>query len=324
MSLTIIEKINELQENIENVEDKIHSIYDDPFFYYSCNNKIKYIILDLLNEIEVEKKITNKAETIKSSLKQDDINNFFNIKNNFYESNNILNVDGIRYLLVKNNSNQRYHFNKTDNNFYTYKINQEDNHNYVENLPKNKKRICCHCGSKLNYNIISPKEEKNQKREYYCYTCDNTIKVDFNSIIRHNGNTIYAKDINWEHIFVANSEICNFSRSSDEICNFGRKSLEINKHMSINIVKKPELLNIDNENYTIYWYYHNNAFKYAFSSLYNRLLLCKNSIIIHNGKTIPIEYNENCKTYYKLVINGIELSGNRFRSDLLKCIENVN
>ena len=310
MSLTISEKINELQESIENIEDKIDSYakYEDPYTFYSCKKELKYLLLELLNEIELEKSLNNENVTEKKSVNQDDINNFFNVKGNpIYESNNIVNVDGIRYLLVKDNSRLRY--GKNNNEFYTYKINKENNYNYIENLPKNKKRICCHCGDKLNYNIITPKEEKIQKREYYCYYCD-IIRLDFNSIIRHNGNTIYAKDINWGHSF----------HTSDEICNFSRKDFKINNDITISIDKKCELLKIDNENYNIIWYYNNNICKYAFPRLYDRLLLCKNSIIIHNDNTISIEYNENSKTYYKLIINGIELSGNRFRSDILKCI----
>ena len=48
-------------------------------------------------------------------------------------------MDGIRYLLVKDNSRLRY--GKNNNEFYTYKINKENNYNYIENLPKNKKRM---------------------------------------------------------------------------------------------------------------------------------------------------------------------------------------
>ena len=313
MSTKIIEKINEMQESIEDLEEEINNFknYDNPYSFYSYKKELKYIILEALNEIEQEKSVNNNERHIKKPITQENINKFFNVKENpIYESSNILNVDGIRYLLVKDNSGQRYKYNKDDNKYYTYKMNKENNHNYIENLPKNKKRICCHCGDKLNYNVITPKEEKIQQREYYCFNCD-TIKLDFNSILKHNGNTTYAKDIKWSHRF----------HECDEMCDFSRGGFELNNNITISIDKKCEILKIDNETYRIFWYYDNNTIKYAFSSLYGRLLLCKNSVITHNGNAIPIEYNENSKTYYKLVINGFELSGNRFRSDLLKCVE---
>ncbi len=303
MSNKIIEKINEMQETIEDLEEEINNFknYDNPYFFYSYKKELKYIILEALNEIEQEKSVNNNERHIKKPITQENINKFFNVKENpIYESSNILNVDGIRYLLVKNNSSERY--NSTDK-YYTYKINKENNHNYIENLPKNKKRICCHCGDKLSYHV-------SQQKEYYCYTCD-IVKLDFNSILKHNGSSICAKDINWGHRF----------HSNDEICSFNRMDYKINYYITISIDKKKEILKIDNENYTIFWYYINDTIKYAFCNLNNRLLLCKNSVITHNGNTIPIEYDENSKTYYKLVINGFELSGNRFRSDLLKCIE---
>ncbi len=310
MSTKIIEKINEMQESIEDLEEKLEELeykidslkkYDDPYTFYSCKKELKYIILEVLNDVEHEKSANNNEQTIKKPVTQEIINKFFNVKENpIYESINIINVDGVRYLLVKNNSSERYNQN---DKYYTYKINKENNHNYDENLSKNKKKLCCHCGNKLSYHV-------SQQKEYYCYTCD-IIKLDYNSVIRHNGSSICAKHINWGHRF----------HSNDEICSFNRMDYKINSNITISIDKKREILNIDNENYTIYWYYINDTIKYAFCNLNNRLLLCKNSVITHNGNNIPIEYNENSKSYYKLVINGFELSGYRFRSDLLKCIE---
>ena len=67
---------------------------------------------------------------------------------------NIVNVDNVQYILIKDNSHLRYNLNKTSDKYYTYKISKDNNHNYIEDISKTKKRLCCHCGYKLNYNII--------------------------------------------------------------------------------------------------------------------------------------------------------------------------
>jgi len=313
MSQKIVDKINELEDEIVTLDHRIDAVNNEVWYCkYGFKKELIFIITELLDEIENEKNMNNCQNNCRNLVKQGDILTFFNIKDKpNYVSNKEIIVDGIKYLLVKNNSRLKYNsFNHNHNNDnYTYKITSDNNHNYIKDTPKNKKRICCHCGDKLNFSIITPKEEKSQMREYYCYTCD-TVKLDFDSIIKHNGNIFFAKDINWSHSFHTN----------DEICNFSKRDFELTNSITISLDKKCEILNIDNQNYYIYWYYdNNNICKYAFSSLYNRLLLCKNSIIIHKNITIPIEHNDNNKSLYKLTINGVELSGNRFRPDLLKC-----
>jgi hypothetical protein len=313
MSKKIVDKINELEEEIVRIDHRINAVSDEVWCCkYGLKKELVFIINELLYEQELEKNMNNCQNNCKNLVKQSDILNFFYIKDKpNYVSNKEIIVDGIKYLLVKNNSRSRYSSLNNNNDYYTYKITSDNNNNYIKDTPKNKKRICCHCGSKLNFSIITSKEEKNQMREYYCYTCD-TVKLDFTSTIKHTGNIFFAKDINWCHSF----------HTDDEICNFSNKDFELTNSITISIDKRCEILNIDNQNYNIYWYYDsNNICKYAFSSLYNRLLLCKNSIIIHKNNTIKIENNDNNKSLYKLVINGIELSGHRFRPDLLKCNE---
>jgi hypothetical protein len=313
MSKKLVDKINELQDEIVTLDHRIDAVNNEVWYCkYGYKKELIFIITELLNEIELEKNINSYKNDCKNLVKQEDIFKFFNIKDNpVYVSNKEVIVDDVKYLLVKNNSRLKYNCLNFNNDYYTYKITSDNNHNYIKETPKNKKRICCHCGDKLNYSIITQKEDKNQIREYYCYTCD-MIKLDFNSVIKHNCNTFYAKDINWGHSFHTN----------DEICNFNRREFELNSNITISIDKKFELIIIDNETYKIYWYYdYKNICKYAFSSLYNRLLLCKNSLIIYKNNTVPIEYDENNKSLYKLLINGIELSGHRFRPDLLKCNE---
>ena len=313
MSKKLVDKINELQDEIVTLDHRINAVNSEVWYCkYGFKKELTLIITELLNEIDLEKNINSYQNDCKKNVKQEDILKFFNIKDNpVYVSNKELIVDDTKYLLVKNNSRLKYSSLDFNNDYYTYKITSDNNHNYIKDTPKNKKRICCHCGDKLNYSIITQKEDKTQIREYYCYTCD-MIKLDFNSVIKHNGNTFYAKDINWGHSFHTN----------DEICNFNRREFELNSNINISIDKKFELIIIDNETYKIYWYYdYKNICKYAFSSLYNRLLLCKNSVIIYKNNTVPIEYDENNKSLYKLLINGIELSGHRFRPDLLKCNE---
>lgn len=318
MSNKIIAKINELQSNIETIEEEVNSmnrsLFQFPYlFYYPYKEEVKYTLLELLNEIEIEKKINNCENYLKNKVKQDDVNNFFNIKNNpIYESNNIVNVDGVRYLLIKKKFMLKYGHN---DQFFTYKIDIKGNHNYIEDVSNYKKRACCHCGHNLNYSSSTPKEGK-QQREYSCCRCDDNIELNYNSIIKHNGRSIYTKDIEWSHNLSNNK--------NDELSGYGGRdiSIKINDFIRIRVYKKHETLEIDNENHKIYWYYDINKgiYKYAFSHGIN-VLLCKNSVIKHNGKIIPIIFNENDKTYYKIIINEIELSGNRLRYDLLKNIE---
>jgi hypothetical protein len=59
--------------------------------------------------------------------------------------------------------------------------------------------------------------------------------------------------------------------------------------------------------------------KYAFTTIHDTLFLCKNSVIEYNNSIIPIETSEKNNCFYKLTINGVEISGQRYRPDLLKC-----
>lgn len=316
MSNKIVEKINELQDNIESIEQEISSMNTSLFrypylFYYPYKQEVKYMLLDVLNEFEIEKNIENVENNIKNKVKQDDVNNFFNIKNNpIYESKNNINVDGVNYLLIKKKFMLKYGHN---DQFFTYKIDMTGNHNYIENCSNYKKRTCCHCGYKLGYSHSTSYERTKQQREYYCSRCDDKIELDYNSTINHNGNFTYTSYINWHHTFLNNKY--------DELSDYGGRdlSLKINDNITIRVYKKSEILNIDNENHEIYWYYDRDKgiYKYAFSHKTN-VLLCKNSVIKHNENVIPIIFNENDKTHYKLIINGFELSGHRLRYDLLK------
>jgi hypothetical protein len=314
MSTSVVNKINEMQDEINSMQNEIYSIDNrvDKIFYgsfilcHEVKKEIQDLIIDLLNINEIEKNISQNSLT-KNIVTQDDINKFFKYtpsNTNF----NIVNVDNVQYILIKDNSHLRYNLNKTSDKYYTYKISKDNNHNYIEDISKTKKRLCCHCGYKLNYNIIGNDEEKKQIREYYCYSCD-SIKLNYNSVIIFKGNYFYAKDINWSHRF----------HYQDEICDFSTSALNLTSNMLINVDKQCEILTIDNHKYKIYWYYEKNICKYAFSRINSIFFLCKNSIVLFNNEIIPIETTENDKSYYKLTINGFELSGHRFRPDLLKC-----
>jgi hypothetical protein len=314
MSSSVINKINEIQNEINSMQQEIYSIdnrvdkiyYGEYFLCDKTKSEINDLLIELLNINEIEKNMSQNIIT-KNVVTQDDINKFF--KHTPLDTNyNIVNVDNVQYVLIKDNSHLRYNLNKPNNIYYTYKISNDNNHNYVENMPKNKKRLCCHCGYKLNYNIVGNDEEKKQIREYYCHSCDR-IKLNYNSFIIFKGNYYYAKDINWGHRF----------HYQDEMCDFLMREFNLNSNIAININKKCEILTIDNHVYRIFWYYENNICKYAFLNLNSIFFLCKNSIILFNDNVIPIETTENDKSYYKLTINGLELSGHRFRPDLLKC-----
>lgn len=204
-------------------------------------------------------------------------------------------IDNIQYILKKDISN----LNSLKNKYITYKqIN--NNTNYKKQWPKKYTKICFICYQKLIHN---------NKEQYYCEFCDK-IELNYNSSIYLNDTQIDLKTIIWneKNILI------------DEISTINSNIFFLDSNNYICIEKKVEILLIDNIQYSIIWYYNNNNTHYAFIKGFKYFEIYNNSIILFNNNKLTIHISKYDNTYYKLIINNIPLSGNRYRPDLYKLL----
>lgn len=250
------------------------------------------------------KKIITENEILSNSLFNSNSNkknnlNIIEPKINNKELNYKLIIDDITYILKK----EFFNCYNNKNRYITYKE-IDNNNNYRSIWPKKYLKICYLCGEKLITNI-----DNLESTLYYCKHCDK-IELNYNSIIYLNNKKIDIKSIIWNEKILLTDEINTINSTI--------YFLDINNYIFIE--KKIINLIIDNITHSIIWYYKNEELFYAFIKIPKNFEIYNNSKIFFNDNILNIYLSKYDNSYYKLFINEIILSGNRYRPDLCKLL----